>query len=483
MKSKIIIKVLSLSYLILILGCTEILDVKPVSTITGAGYWNSPEDAHTYLVGIYNRLRNLSNTTYYGEDRSDLYIEGDIGPVSAAWAHSLRADNGPNWASMYNFIFHVNSLIKETANMDFSDQNQKNHILAQGYTLRALIYFRMAKIWGDVPIVLEPAENANVDLKARAPVNQVFDQINEDISQALSLFPTNAFTDKNFISKPATYALLADVKIWTGKVLNGGASDFNEALSAISQVESSGVSLLPNYADIFDSEKKKNAEIIFSIFFEKDEHGNQYGDRLTTWGISIDGAENKDEIAYTDRNSARAVYAPSPELVNSFDPVNDVRRGRAIVAATQNNGQDTVLICFNKFRGTVYPDDRYFDDDIIEYRLADMILLKAEALAATNKITEAITELNKTRNRAGIGDYSGPKDKISVEKEILEERKRELFNELKRWNDLVRFHNGGTINIYEVVPNLNGKNGYPLYFPVSQSVLDNNSLIEQTEGY
>jgi hypothetical protein len=38
-------------------------------------------------------------------------------------------------------------------------------------------------------------------------------------------------------------------------------------------------------------------------------------------------------------------------------------------------------------------------------------------------------------------------------------------------------------NIYEVVPNLKGKSGYPLYFPVSQSILDNNSLIKQTEGY
>jgi hypothetical protein len=41
-------------------------------------------------------------------------------------------------------------------------------------------------------------------------------------------------------------------------------------------------------------------------------------------------------------------------------------------------------------------------------------------------------------------NYTGPQDKISVEKEILDEGKRELFNELKRWNDLVRFHKGGS---------------------------------------
>ncbi|WP_139249591.1 RagB/SusD family nutrient uptake outer membrane protein [Mariniphaga anaerophila] len=78
---------------------------------------------------------------------------------------------------------------------------------------------------------------------------------------------------------------------------------------------------------------------------------------------------------------------------------------------------------------------------------------------------------------------SGTQDKVSVEKEILNERWKELFLELKRYPDLVRFHYGGTIDIYDQVPNLNGKDGYPLYFPVEQSVLDNNNLIEQTEGY
>ena len=128
-------------------------------------------------------------------------------------------------------------------------------------------------------------------------------------------------------------------------------------------------------------------------------------------------------------------------------------------------------------------EDRYFDNDIIVYRYADIILLKAEALAALGRIPEAVAELNKTRTRAGIGAYTGPMDQNSVERAILKERWRELFVELKRWYDLVRFHKGGTINIYEVVPNLNNNPEYPLYFPVSQEVLDNNPKIEQTEGY
>jgi hypothetical protein len=133
-------------------------------------------------------------------------------------------------------------------------------------------------------------------------------------------------------------------------------------------------------------------------------------------------------------------------------------------------------------RGAVVSENREFDSDIIVYRLAEMILFKAEALAALNKPMEAIVELNKIRNRAKIGDYTGSTDKNSVEMEILEERYREFYLELKRWPDLLRFHFAGTINVYNEVPNLVGTN-VPLYFPISVVQIDRNPNLEQTEGY
>ena len=106
----------------------------------------------------------------------------------------------------------------------------------------------------------------------------------------------------------------------------------------------------------------------------------------------------------------------------------------------------------------------------------------AEAYSGLNNTTKAIEYLDVVRLRAGTGNYAGPTDKASVELEILNERGRELFFENKRWYDLVRFHHGGTINVYTYVPNLVGKST-PLYWPLSAKVLATNSLIEQTEGY
>lgn len=492
MKTKRIYRII-LPLVLIFAGCTDVLDVKPVSSITSESFWNTKGDAESYLIGIYDKLRDITNTFLYGEDRGDTFEAGNIGPTSPAWAQSLSANAGSawggfshNWAPFYNFVYHVNRLLKETENIEFS-QPDKDRIMAEGYALRALIYFHMAKVWGDVPLIIEPTENADVELKARSPVSQVFDQINSDINMALGLFPEDDYVDKNRMSKPATYALLADVKIWTGKVLDGGNADFNAALNAIAQVEASGVQLLSNYRDVILTSNKKNDEIIFAIFFENYEQDAQYGRGLATRGENIAAADNFSECNYTDRNHARAVYAPSRKLMNLFaQNPGDTREPVAIIHALFTNPLtgtvDTMLTTFNKFRGKWY-EDRYYDDDTPVYRFGDIVLLKAEALAALGRTAEAITELNKTRNRAQIGDYTGPTDQQSVEMEILDDRWRELVVENKRWYDLVRFHYGGTINIYNVVPNMSGKDGIPLYFPVHQSVLDNNDKITQTPGY
>tara|TARA_R110002050_G_scaffold168155_3_gene299290 strand:- start:9459 stop:10904 length:1446 start_codon:yes stop_codon:yes gene_type:complete len=479
---KQILFLLSVVTLFSISSCDEYLDVKPVSSITSSSFWNEPEDCEAYLVGIYNSIRSDLNTTLYGEDRGDSFEPGQIGPVSEAWAQSLSAANAPSWSSFYNTIYHLNRLLYQIDDITFVNQNDRNRILAEAHTLRALIYFQIAKIWGDVPLVTEPTQNANVELVGRSAVNDVFVFINQELDEALSLFPEEGYVDKNRMSKPAAYALQADVKMWTAKVLGGGQQDFEAALASIAKVEASGVSLLNDFRSIFLTDNKKNNEIIFSIFFEYQEHHEFYSKRLSSWGINVTSAVNYDDLPVTERNNARHVYGPSPEVKVAFDEFStDSRKGVSMIDAVLSNGE-VLLTSQNKFRGTVY-DDRYYDDDLIVYRLADIILLKAEALAALNRLPEATTELNRIKQRAGIPAYAGPEEKLAVEKEILKERWKELYIELKRYPDLVRFHHGGTIDIYAQVPNLNGKDGYPLYFPIEQSVMDNNELIEQTDGY
>jgi hypothetical protein len=167
-------------------------------------------------------------------------------------------------------------------------------------------------------------------------------------------------------------------------------------------------------------------------------------------------------------------------LSKSLFPSNDKRIPFTYIIERQ--GTTLKKSWITKLPGNKYADDRVSDNDIIIYRLAEIYLMEAEAYAALGNTATAITYLNKTRNRAGIGNYSGATDQLSVEKEILNERGRELFFENKRWFDLVRFHKGGTINVYNYVPNLIGKTT-PLFWPLASTVLGNNSQLTQTDGY
>ncbi|HEX5553834.1 MAG TPA: RagB/SusD family nutrient uptake outer membrane protein [Chitinophagaceae bacterium] len=463
-------------------GCNKVLDVKTVSSITNANYWKAEGDVTGYLTGIYTKFRSVMNTTYYLEDRGDSYVPGLEVGVSNAWLQNLTNSTAPNWVSFYNLIHHCNLLLKYGKQIPFSSQQDKDRVFAETYFIRAFTYFTLLRSWGDVPLVLEPTESGDQPMVGRSPATTVMQQVLKDVDEAIALFPENGFINKSRASKPACYALKADAFLWKAKVLKGGNADLDSTLMAISKVQSTvGLALESDFSQIFSTANRNGKEIVFSIHFLRDEESGMYARGLKARDIFVNTAKNKADIPYA-KNGARSNYAPSPKLISLFDEnANDQRKAASVVTAISATG-GVIGVFGNKFRGTLYSDDRYFDNDIIVYRLGGLILMKAEALAALDRIPDAITALNQIRVRAHIGDYAGAMDKKTVEKAILDERFRELWNEQKRWPDLVRFNAEGIIDVYQEVPNLEGKHT-PLYFPIPLTQIDINPKLKQTEGY
>jgi hypothetical protein len=499
LKSKVMKNLQKIVLLIIVtlfsFSCDDLIEVAPTSVITAESFWKTENDAEGALVGMYAYLRNIANADlfYLGEARADVITLGTVGEGgwSKYYYNSLNPDDaGPSWQSFYTLINAANLIIKYVPDIDFTSGANKNNILAQAYTMRAWAYFTMTKTWGDLIIRTEPSEGftAETTQKERIPQSEVFNLIKSDIEEALGLFPNNNFPQyRSFWSKPATNALKADVYLWTGKRLQGGDADIQVALNSLNEIESSDVELLQDYESVFDYSNKGNKEILMAVRFYEDEVGsNIFRDMyliMSAVPTNIDQA-TRDKIGALGGGSNN-ITVPTDYYKSLFSE-DDQRKDASFFEIyrldDQNEPTDYYTTIVTKFSGTVIGGSRAFLDDIILYRYADVLLLKAEAKNALNE--DPSNEINEIRMRA-YGDNFESYEFVSETKEendyiILEERLRELGFEGKRWWDLIRF--GKAI---ELLPELQNKNNpeHLLLWPISNSVLSLEVLVEQNPGY
>lgn len=492
MKKLFKITIVVLAIIPFLQSCKKLLEVKPESAITEQIYFTNEDDFEPNLTGIYTYMRSIVNNDFYGEQRSEELVNGPNARLnSAVWGQLLSSTNGAlNYSSWYTAIGHCNLLLSKIEGFSFSSNpDKKKRIIAETYALRAWIYFHLTRIIGKAPLMLSAISNENVPLLPRSSEAEVLAQIQSDIKaslqslQSMSSFSKSSFPSTKYrFSYAAIQALRADAKLWSAKVLGGGSADFTDAITAINEVEASGVSLNTDFKNVIGIRASINPEVILAAFFLRDEGVSNYSINTIALTSHITSVVNKDSIpSAVSPSFAQGGYLMSPKSKALFSNPADKRISNTYVTERLSSGLGTNTWIV-KYPGTKYADDRFPDNDIIIYRLADVLLMKAEAFAGLNRTADAITSLNQVRIRAGIGNYAGPTDNKSVENEILNERGRELFFENKRWYDLIRFHKGGTINIYTYVPNLVSKTT-PLYWPLNASVLANNSLLEQTAGY
>lgn len=470
--------------LLMATACSDLLDVNPQSSITEQVYFQSEGDFDPYVTGIYTYMRTLSNNITYGTERSEELIPAINARFTTAWNHVLSPTTGAlDYALWYQAIGHCNLLLDKIENFPFSNADEKSRIKAEALSLRAYFLFHLARIIGDAPLMLQSVTSENVPLLPRSPASDVLKQVFADLDQAIGLFPGQTFAEGKYrFSYSAAQALKAEAKLWSAKVLGGGDADLNDAIAAGMEVEKAGLVLEPDFADI--TTVRGNSEIILAAYFNRDERGgtSNYVKNALPFLDGVRGATNLDDIPYclTSSNGQGAYQISQPSRALLDVNPNDKRIASTYVVE-QRGGVDKIA-WIKKYPGNIYPDDRVPDNDLIIFRLADIYLMEAEAYAALNNTAKAIEYLDKVRERAGTGSYAGATDKEALELEILNERGREFFFENKRWYDLVRFHFGGTINVYDYVPNLVGKTT-PLYWPLAAKVLATNPLIEQTEGY
>ncbi|GAB3904032.1 RagB/SusD family nutrient uptake outer membrane protein [Mucilaginibacter boryungensis] len=485
--------------LISVASCRKAIDVDPISTITATSYYKTPDDVTGGIRGMYASLRiaATSDMFFMGEGRSDVLTSATAGTtgLDKYYLNTLNATNpGPNWQQFYTTINAANLLIKYIPAINFTSQTVRDNALAQAYTMRAFIYFVLVRTWGEVPIRTQPTESydpASVQV-AKSSVQDVFKLIKADIDMAISLYP-NVTPDANRAqwSKPAAEALKGDVYLWTGKMLSGGATDFTTALTALNDISTTDFTLLPNYSDIFSYTNKGNKEELFAVRFQQSDfttgNGNNYWSNMYITNLGASTAPKGVSAASIaiigtqgNGNNGANIMQITQAVRNQFT-TDDQRRAGTFYEIYNNDGTYLTSIT-TKGAGTVIGGSRNFYTDVMIYRYADVLLMKAEAKNALGQDPSA--EMIAVRQRAYGSNYSSHVfvngTQAANDAAILKERLLELATEGKRWWDLVRF--GQAFNL---VPSLAGKQSqtYLLLFPVGSTIRSLEPLVTENTGW
>lgn len=460
--------ILFLGVLLTAISCNDELDEFPPNFATA----DSLEDfegvlnaAYFYQVGAATPLAVM------GDFRADnALMDEEPFPEFDRFTPNLTVMEdqffGPFYTALYRSIVSTNNVIENSENP--SD-------IGEAKFLRALAYFKLVQVFGDVSVILEVP---NIEIipdfdVSRQPANEVYDNvIIPDLQDAIA---TIVGGGNGRATATTAQALLGKVYVYRG--------DFASAeplLAAV--VNSGGFSLEENYVDIFSIDNELNAEIIFASQ-KSASITDEYGfSEFWEW---FGGLDTK-SLEPLDPDLVAAFDAVQDDIINPIEDPNrpdkgDLRRQVIIKTRTVVDEDDETIV----FEEEIAASSKYTqsdgpDYDWIEMRLADFILLYAETLNENGSSPSTVLGLlDPIRLRAGLEnlDPAEINTQAAVRQAIQDERRLELAFEGHRWFDLVRT---GTVN-QEI-----GVSVDPNYFvfpiPISE-VLASDGEITQNSGY
>lgn len=478
---KLIQYLLFIAFLLWISSCEDMLNLSPISSVSSATMWKTEADAKGAMYGMFDQFRETFNDDYiaWGEFRTNFYGVGPNG--FSHWDsknNMLTAESkATDWGNIYMLINDCNLILKYVPQISFSSEIQKNLVLSNAYFCRAFGYYYIARIWGNAPVLTSGFESDNQEnlFPERQNVGLVFDQIRNDIDQAVDIYPSGQYASTSIASKAAIHMLRTDFYLWEAKV-NGKVEGLSKAQESVDIVlNDTKYDLIDDYETVFRSENNK--ELIFTIYFAINEAENQYGSYINERAMVPSAIRNNPVLIGSTGDAL-----PTQEFEDFLRGNSNDSRADINISVYYDAPNMVTFRWINKYIGEWVNEERYFTTDTRIYRFAEALLFKAEIENALDNPAIALQYLNKIAKRAyGIENYySGSYSKNELDNLILDERLKEFFNEGKSWWDLIRFG-----QVFTRVETLIGRENEQniLLYPVSRETLNSNTKVNQTEGY
>ncbi|WP_179339310.1 RagB/SusD family nutrient uptake outer membrane protein [Winogradskyella ludwigii] len=439
-----------LGSLFFITACSTDLDQTPpnqAESDTLTSYGEVLNAAYYYQLGTVTPLAIM------GEFRSDNALM-DESPYTEfdEYDSGLTAMEdqffGPFYTAAYKSILSANNIVENS-----EDATE----VAEAKFLRALSYFKLVQVFGDVPVNLSATPSlTDTSILVRQPAADIYnDVIIPDFTDAITGL-NNSLIFEGRATKLAAQALLGKVYVVMGDFPN--AETYLSAV--ISEAPGAGISLKTNYNEIFGFVNEiANSEIIFS--------NNISG------SITDEYDESSDFWNWYVGDDSKADLPVDQDLVAAFDASDASGGGTDLRRAVTLSADGFTAVKFPK------EGENGTEHNWIEIRLADVILLYAETLNENGSSAGTVLPLlDDIRTRAGLNSLTGTvSSQADVRQVIADERRLEMAFEGQRWFDLVRT---GTASA-EMGVSINS-DYYLFPIPVSE-VLATNGVITQNSGY
>ncbi|MGB7394745.1 MAG: RagB/SusD family nutrient uptake outer membrane protein [Pricia sp.] len=513
-----------------IASCSDFLEEEPRDSLRVDQYFSEPaqaESAVNYLYqngvpdmylegGVFNGKRvmylqylsGFFNNEFNGQERQvDLAQQLNITP------NNIDSDLNNFWSELYTGIAGANLAIANIPETPGLSEDERANLIAQASFFRGFAYFYLVRIFGDVPLILEPVEGLDEIIVGRSPVSEVYDQILADLAVATAegSLPSGNMVDNGYrITTETAQMILADVYLTMSGFPLQADNYANAATAARAVINSGAFSLVPHDFDeegnldfensAYNKMRKSKTlpeDYIYQIEYEAGIRASNYPE--WSFPASVTGSVGS---AYANIQNA---YGPRPELYDQYDQDLDLRvQEKQYFHTTFTTPEGETL----EFAVTPYIwlDEEVFfttaqsSKNVRAYSYPEALLVAAEAIALSEGVTaEAVDYLTQVRARAYWttdpeairAELAGLAPAAFVE-EVWKERNRELIFDFKLWFDMVRtrqYPSGadGDVTFSDLIGSQNSFGQTfeerHLLLPIASSEIQRNPELTQNPGY
>jgi len=475
-------KIYFLALLMGLMGCEDILDKEPLSSVSEAKAFQKIEDVDAALIGVYSSISrgssgyahflNLEIPTALSDNvvrignvkfSSNNIYDLSFAPVETVWQSDLI------WNDFYTGIARANIVIRNIEGFGDGTQVERDNAKGEALALRGLLHFDLMRLYAPAyseanrtALAVPYLKDISQDLVARNTMEEVFTYAIEDLEDAADLLDDTHTSWR--ISKSAVQAILSRVYLYK--------KEYSKVVSASNEVIKLGKNRLVTrdaYSDVWnDLDSEIDSEVIFRLRYT-----GAKNETASNGGIFFSGPSPFSP-------SGGYQFNPSPDLFALYNQSTDVRFSNLFEEDPAVPGTYGIVKYPGRAELAGHPMFPKKANDMKMIRMSEVYLNKAEALLKSGgSDSDILSTLNEIRSRRIEGFVSPNESGLALETAVYNERRKELAFEGLRFYDLKRWNRALVRSGEELLP----ANDYRFTFPLPYEELQRNTNLKQNTGY